>query len=296
MRNMLRQGLKRLINTNEHEAVGERYASGRREATVIAVSSQKGGVGKTTTSVCLAAALAKFHNKAVLIIDMDAQGHVQKSLASHVTNRGTSLSRVLLSPERADVLDAITNTGVERLHITAADRGLIEAESLMSTKIGKEFILRDALKYTRTHYDFIIIDCPPNLGNLTLNALVAADWVLVPCDASPLAVQGVSDIVHTMATINDRLNRGLDLLGIVLTRIDGRTTTVNQAVVDELKDDFGDLLFTSSIGVNTTISKAQFEGRSLFDFSPDDRAAKQYKQVSDEVVERLSEDVAHVNA
>ena len=283
MREILRQGLKRLI-ANEPT----RYAKGRRQATILALSSQKGGVGKTTTAVCLGAALARFNGFATLILDMDAQGHVEQSLRKHTVGAGRPLSEVLLANDRADVLDTVVDTDLESLHITGADPRLGEAEGLMATKIGKEFLLRDALRFTRTHYDFIIIDCPPNLGNLTLNALVAADYVLAPCDASPLAIQGVRDLVGTMTTINERLNRSLDFLGVVLTRIDGRNTTVNEAVVDSLREEYGDLLLNAIVGVNTSLSKAQFNGASIFDFDGRCRAAKQYRALADVVLETVS--------
>ena len=279
---MLRQGLRRLI-ANDHT----RYTQGRRQATIIAVSSQKGGVGKTTTAVCLGTALAQFHQRPTLIVDMDAQGHVARSLRKHLVGGARRLSEVLLSSENEEVLDAAVDTSLPHLHITAGDPRLGEAESLMATKIGKEFLLRDALRVTRSHYDLIVIDCPPNLGNLTLNALVAADYVLAPCDASPLAVQGVTDLVGTMATINERLNRSLDLLGLVLTRVDGRNTTVNEAVLGSLQADFGDLIMDTIVGVNTSLSKAQLDGTSIFEHDPGCRAAKQYRKLSDEVLERL---------
>jgi chromosome partitioning protein len=281
---MLRQGLKRLINTPDRS----HYTMGNRRARVIAISSQKGGVGKTTTAVCLGAAFARFHDLSTLILDMDPQGHVQKSLHQHALGTGGRLSQVLLSTSQADVLDSVVSTTIDHLHITPSDPALAETESLIGTRIGKEFLLRDALRVTRTHYDIVLIDCPPNLGNLTLNALVASDWVLVPCDASPLAIQGVNDIVRTMATIELRLNRELDLLGILLTRLDARNSTVNEAAVDALQSDYGDLLFSNSIGVNTTLAKAQFDGTSLFQFDANSRAAKHYRKLSEEVVERIS--------
>lgn len=282
MRNMLRQGLKKLI-TQEIT----RYSRGGRQATIIALSSQKGGVGKTTTAVCLGAALARFHGKRTLVMDMDAQGHVERSLRTHKVGSARPLSEVLLNTG-ADVLDAVVDTNLTNLHITGADPKLGEAEGLMATKIGKEFLLRDTLRYARTHYDFVIIDCPPNLGNLTLNALVASDFVLAPCDASALAIQGVRDLVGTMSTINERLNRSLDLLGVVLTRVDGRNTTVNEAVMHELEHLFGDLLLSTRVGVNTTLAKAQFEGTSVFDFDPKSRASQQYRELGELVLSIVS--------
>ena len=283
MRSMIREGLRRFIAPE-----APRYAKGWRNATVIAISSQKGGVGKTTTAVSLAAALARYYELTTLVIDLDAQGHIERSLKRHVSGHGNHLSSILLSQGGPEVLDAVVKTDIERLHITGADRALSEAEGLMSTKIGKEFLLRDALKVTRTHYDMILFDCPPNLGNLTVNALVAADYVLIPCDASPLAIQGVTEIVRTMATINGRLNQKLDLLGVVLTRLDGRNIKVNEAVKGDLSRDFGDLIFDRAIGINTTLSKAQFEGQTIFEFDNECRAAKHYQELAGEVLQRLN--------
>ena len=118
--------------------------------------------------------------------------------------------------------------------------------------------------------------------------MVAADYVLVPCDASPLAIQGVNDIVETIVTINERLNRGLDLLGILVTRMDGRNTTINEVALETLRERFGDLVLESTIGVNTSLAKAQFEGVSIFDYDGQSRAAKHYKQLAEEVSQLLN--------
>jgi chromosome partitioning protein len=285
MRERIRQGLKRLIPVESLK-----YSRGQRWGTVIAVSSQKGGVGKTTSAVSLGAALARFHQRPTLIIDMDAQGHVEKSLKAHLSNSQAkkTLSEVLLESNHVDVLDAVIQTSLPELHITGADPGLTETEGLMTTKIAKEFLLRDGITFARTHYDYIIIDCPPNLGNLTLNALVAADYVISPCDASPLAIQGVEDLINVMVTINRRLNRNLDLLGVLLTRLDRRNSTINEIALEQLGQEYGDLLLNSTVGVTTALAKAQFEGRSIFEFSSRCRVALQYRALAKEVINRLT--------
>src|SRR5690606_8615358 len=136
--------------------------------------------------------------KRVLVIDLDPQGHVTTALKAQVRPGGGALSRVLTDEQRGDeVRDVVTTTAVPNLHVTPFDPHLASAEDLIGTRIGKEFLLRDALRVTRTHYDYILIDCPPNLGNLTLNGLCAADQVLIPCDPSPLAVKGVDAVVQT---------------------------------------------------------------------------------------------------
>ena len=194
MRNLLKGGLRRLGQLQD----APRRPLGNRKAMVLAVSAQKGGVGKTTTSVSLAAALARFHGLRVLLVDLDPQGHVTTSLRTAVRPGGGPLSKVLLDDRRqGEVMDVAASTGIPNLYLTPFDDNLASTEDLMSTRIGKEFILKESLEATRTHYDVIVLDCPPNLGSLTLNALVAADQVLIPCDPSPLALTGVAALVET---------------------------------------------------------------------------------------------------
>jgi chromosome partitioning protein len=281
MRNLLKVGLRRLVSTSE------RYTVGDRSAVVIAVATQKGGVGKTTTSVSLASALARFHDKRVLLIDLDPQGHVATALKNRIEPGGGSLARVLEDERGAEVLDAATETALDNLHVTAFDPQLAATEDLLGTRIGKEFILRDKLKITRSHYDVILIDCPPNQGNLALNGLVAADQVIVPCDPSPLALKGVTALVQTISTIAARLNPQIDVLGVLLTRVDGRNTTLNDAIVSEIEESYGSALLPVRIGINASLSKAQHAGVDIFDFDEGSRGAAQYRELSDHVVEQL---------
>lgn len=283
MRNLLKTGLRRLASSRP-----SRHPMGSRNATIIAVAARKGGVGKTTTSVSLAAGLARYHDKRVLLIDLDPQGHVHTALKSAVHLGGGAMSDVLNDDKgELEVLDAATSTAVPGLHVTPFDASLAQTEDLLNTRIGKEYLLRDALRATRTHYDVIVIDCPPNLGNLAINGLVAAHQVLIPCDPSPLSLKGVESLVEAIQTVAMRLNPDIDVMGILLTRVDGRNTTVNEAVVGDIEQAYGDALLPVRIGVNTSLAKAQMEGRDIHEYAPDSRGAEQYKQLADWVAEQL---------
>ncbi len=282
MRHLLKAGLRRLAAV---PAASPRYQAGTRRATVIAVAARKGGVGKTTTSVSLAAALARFHGQKVLLIDLDPQGHVNTALRAQVGPSEKPISSVLLDERGAEILDCVVPTAIPNLDVTGLDLGLAATEDLMGTRIGKEVLLRDALKITRTHYDTIVIDCPPNLGNLSVNGLVAADQVLIPCDPSPLSLKGVTSLIDTITTISNRLNPDIDLLGILLTRVDGRNVTVNEAIVKEIEETYGTALLPMRIGVSTDLSKAQMEGRDVFAYDQGCRGAMAYRELAEWVAE-----------
>ncbi len=281
MRSILRQGLKRLRNKPQRPL-------GNRTAVVIAVSARKGGVGKTTTSVNLAAALARFHGRKTLLIDLDPQNHVGRSLSHQFRGGGDGMSTFFAENSEVDLVDLAVPTEAENLHVVPPDGGLGDVESLLTARIGKEFVLREGLEVARTHYDIIIIDCPPNVGNLTLNALVATDLVLIPCDLSPLAVDGVHSLVETIAQLSQRLNPAIDVLGVLVTRFDGRNVAMNEAVVGELREAYGDVVIPDFIGVNTDLAKAQMAGKNVFDFAPNSRGAQHHRELAQFVVDQLA--------
>lgn len=283
MRNLLKTGIRRLTGTpsasTSHRSVGDRHA------TILAIATQKGGVGKTTTSVNLAAALARFHDRKVLLLDLDPQGHVARALQAQIRPGVGALSDVLLDDRgEKEVLDVVARTDIPGLSVTPPDDGLRVAEDLLASRIGKEFVLRDALRITRTWYDVILVDCPPNLGNLSINGLVAADQVLIPCDPSPLSVSGVEGLVRTIEQVAGRLNPDIDVLGILKTRVDGRNVKLNGAVDDAISERWGEAALPVQIGVNNALAQAQQEGRDIFDFAADSRGAKQYRALADHLV------------
>lgn len=279
MRERLASRILRILSPDEMLPLGG------RQATVISVSNQKGGVGKTTTSVNLGAGLALFHNKRVLLVDMDAQGHVGISL-NHPASNGTRMGQVLAS-KNGSIMDVIVPTDVPHLDVTLSDNSLLEAESQLSGKIGREFILRKALTRARTYYDFIFIDCPPNLGNLTVNAYVASEYLLIPCDLSALALEGMEGILEVLDTVNLRLNHPLTILGVLTTRVDRRNLVMNEAVLERLKEVFHDKLFRTQITVNTDLNKAQLAGKPIFTYARSSAGAKDYQALAEELVERL---------
>jgi len=281
MVSFLPEGLRRMVGSEPGIRPGE------RSAVVISVCAQKGGVGKTTTAVNLACGLARFHGRKVLLVDMDSQGHVASSLYKVIYGgAASSLSDVLLGRKR-DLMEIVVPAAVERLHVTPSDKLLNETESVIGARIGKEFLLRQALRTARTHFDVVLLDCPPNLGNLTLNALLASHHALVPSDMSVLSLEGVRDLVETIDTVGERLGHDVSLLGLVRTRVDGRNRTMNETIQRVLERDFGDLLFDTAIPVNTSIAKSQLEGRPIFDFDPESTGAQAYRALADEVVRRL---------
>jgi chromosome partitioning protein len=279
MRERLASRIRRILAPDEMLPLGGRHA------TVISISNQKGGVGKTTTSVNLGAGLALFHSKKVLLVDMDAQGHVGISL-HHPAEDGAGIGKVL-SSKNGSIMDIIVPTEVANLDMTLSDPSLLEAESQLASKIGREFILRKTLTRAKTYYDLILIDCPPNLGNLTINAYVASDYLLIPCDLSALALEGLEGILDVVDTVNFRLNHPLRILGVLTTRVDRRNLVMNDAVFERLKEVFEDKLFRTQISVNTDLNKAQLAGRPIFTYARGSTGSKDYQDLAHEFIERL---------
>ncbi len=281
----------RLASTSTVEMAPRRpaksLAPGNKCAKVIAVAAQKGGVGKTTTTVSLAAALARFYGQHVLVIDLDAQSHVALALEKMINIGGGSLAELLEDPTTMEVAEIAVGTKIPNLEVTPSCPELARAENRLSSRIGKELVLRGLIEVSRTHYDVILLDCPPNLGNLTLNGLVAADHVLVPCNPALLSVSGVEGLMGAVEQIRGALNPTLDVLGLVLTRVDQRNSSTNGTIEDLLRENWGDLLSPVFVGVDSAIQKAQLEGRDIYAFDAGSRAATQYSELAQWVLERL---------
>ncbi len=280
MRDRLAQRIKRILSAEED------LPSGGRQAKIVAISNQKGGVGKTTTTVNLAACLVHHHQKKVLIIDMDPQGHISISLGREFADNGIGIGKVLGS-KNGSLMNTIVPTELYNLDITLSDHSLLEADAQLAGKIGREFMLRKALTRARTYYDFILIDCPPNLGNLTVNAYVAADYIIIPCEMSALALEGMEGILEAVETVNFRLNHPLKILGVLPTRVDRRNILMNQAISEKMQEAFSDKLFKTQISVNTDLNKSQLAGKPILQYASGSSGARDYRLLAEELLERL---------
>ncbi len=274
--------------TGAQRVTAKSLAPGNKEAIVIAVAAQKGGVGKTTTTVTLGAALARFFEKEVLLVDLDAQAHVQLSLREMVNAGGDSLAELLEEPTTREVAEVAVGTKIRGLEVTPGCPELARAENRLSTRIGKELVLRELLSVSRTHYDIILLDCPPNLGNLTINGLVAADCVLIPCNPAMLSVSGVEGLMGAVGEVQAALNPSLSVLGLVLTRVDQRNAATNTLIASLLSENFGELLSPVQIGADAALSRAQLAGRDVFAHDPQSRAAGQYVELAEWVLARVA--------
>ncbi len=267
---------------------GPALEMGAHRARVIAVTARKGGVGKTTTTVNLGAGLALHHDRRVLLVDMDAQGHVDMSLRQELRHGVRDTLGDVLLTKRRDIQEIVVPTAIEGLWVARSDHGLNQTESIMGTRIGKELLLRQALRYARTHFDVILVDCPPNLGTLTANALVAADQVLVPCDMSTLSLDGVDALLDTLETVQDTMNPAVGLLGLLRTRVDKRNQKMNAAILQTLEERYGPWLLKTEIGVSTAITKAQHAGTTVLLHDDRSRGAVAYRELAGEIDRRLA--------
>lgn len=249
---------------------------------VIAVANQKGGVGKTTTAVNLAACIASLGRR-TLIIDIDPQGHSTSGLG--INSHGVITIYDVLMDE-ATLAEAIQTTAIAGLHIVPSGIDLAGAEIELVSMISREQRLRKALKPLQDSYDYVFIDCPPSLGLLTVNALTAADSVLVPIQCEYYALEGLGQFMNTMRLIQTNLNPTLRIEGVVLTMFDARTNLAIQ-VVDEVKRFFRDKVFLSIVPRNVRLSEAPSHGKPIVLYDPRSRGAQVYQELAQEVIERV---------
>lgn len=248
---------------------------------IISIINQKGGVGKTTTAVNLSAYLADKGYK-VLLIDTDSQGNATSGLSKKVKFR-SDLYEVLLNDEIIE--NAIVKTDVRKLFLLPASIDLAGAEIEMVSLPRREFLLKEKLQSIKDDYDYILMDCPPSLGLMTLNTLVASEFVLIPIQAEFYALEGLSQLVKTIKSVTRRLNPSLDILGILLTMFDGRTNLSIQ-VAEEVKRYFGTKLFKTVIPRSIKLSEAPGFGESVLTYAPKSKGAEAYKKLCREVIKR----------
>ncbi|MBK9293684.1 MAG: ParA family protein [Oligoflexia bacterium] len=257
---------------------------------VICVANQKGGVGKTTTSVNLAASLAKNGHKC-LLIDLDPQGNASSGLGiKRHEHNDRNIYHVLIG--QLGIQDALVKTNIDNLDVVVANNDLIGAEIELVDAERREFRLKDQLALVANIYKFVIIDCPPSLGLLTVNALTAANTFLVPLQCEYYALEGLSQLLNTAGLIKKKLNPDLRIEGIVLTMFDARNNLSHQ-VVNEIQTHFGDKVFNSIIPRNVRLSEAPSHGKPIIDYDERSIGAKKYQELAEELVTRINSGVVH---
>lgn len=246
----------------------------------IAIANQKGGVGKTTSSVNLSACLA-YLGKKVLLIDIDPQGNATSGVGVNKGDVDQCIYEVLI--EDVDVKTIIRETKVENLHVVPATISLAGAEIELVSTISREARLKNALAEVKDDYDYVIIDCPPSLGLLTLNSLTASDSIIIPVQCEYYALEGLSQLLSTIRLVQKHLNHDLMIEGVLLTMLDARTNLGIQ-VIEEVKKYFQEKVYRTIIPRNVRLSEAPSHGEPIIIYDPKSRGAEVYVELAKEVI------------
>lgn len=249
-------------------------------AKIISVVNQKGGVGKTTTTVNLSACLAK-EGKKVLMIDMDPQGNASSGLGIDTEELETTVYQVLIGEKSME--ESIIQTEFGALYVSPSDIQLAGAEIELVSIEKREYMLKNALSKVKDGYDYILIDCPPSLNLMTINALVASDSVLIPVQCEYYALEGLSRLMQTVKSIKKQLNEGLEIEGILLTMYDSRTN-LSMMVAEEVKKFFPKKVYSTVIPRNVRLSEAPSYGQPIIEYDQYSRGAESYMELAKEVL------------
>lgn len=255
-------------------------------ATIIAMCNQKGGVGKTTSTINMGAALAEFGRK-VLLVDLDPQGALSAGLGISHEELDVTVHNLLVD-NSSSIFDAILPSGVENLDLVPANIDLSAAEIQLVNEVGREQALARALRPVMRDYDFIIIDCQPSLGLLTVNALSCADSVMIPVESEYFSLRGLALLMDTVEKVRDRLNFKLEVLGILVTMFDRRTLHARE-VMERLVEAFGDKVFDSVITRTVRFPETSVAGEPISSWAPKSSGAIQYRNLAAEVIQRVAE-------
>lgn len=253
-------------------------------AKVIAMCNQKGGVGKTTSTINLGAALAEYGRK-VLLVDLDPQGALSAGLGVPHYELAHTVHNLLVEP-RVDIDDVLVHTAVENLDLVPSNIDLSAAEIQLVNEVGREHSLSRALRPVLDRYDYLLIDCQPSLGLLTVNGLACADGVLIPTECEYFSLRGLALLTDTVEKVRDRLNPKLEISGILLTRYDPRTVN-SREVMSRVVERFGDLVFDTVITRTVRFPETTVAGEPITTWAPKSGGAQAYRALAREVIDRF---------
>lgn len=249
---------------------------------IISITNQKGGVGKTVTSINITAAMAK-EKKSVLLVDMDPQGH---SSICFMDNKQSEKDLFRVFRGEVKIEEAIIRSEAEKIDLIPTGVSLARIERDLISEVDGHFALKDILAEVKDKYDYIIIDTPPALGMLTINCLVASDFVLIPIQASYLSLEGTDDLLDTISRVRARFNPELDIIGALPTIHDKRTV-LGKDVISRIEEVFGEKMFKTSISKSVRLEESPAYRESIFRYAPDSYSAKEYRKICKEVIKRV---------